>query len=94
MERNKAVWISISHASLPLAMILEDKIGEKWIGIWSSHVGASLLLAGSCGFYIGFAWQLACGTDGNGLWMGQSHMHEQSNTLELETRRQQRIAPV
>jgi hypothetical protein len=41
------------------------------------HVGASLLLAASCGFYIAFAWQLACGN--REQWVmdgGQFHMQE------------------
>ena len=65
---------------------MEDKIGERWIGMLVFPcVGASLLLAASCVFFnIGFTWQLARGS--SGLWMGQQlHMHEQKAT---RTRRQ------
>jgi hypothetical protein len=59
-------------------------LGRDGLGCWSSHVGAPLLLAASCGFYIGFiTWQLARGS--SGLWMGQLHMHEPKATPTRET---------
>lgn len=67
---------------------MEDKIGERWIGMLVFPCGCFTAFGSFMWFflyiYIGFTWQLARGS--SGLWMGQQlHMHEQKAT---PTRRQ------
>ena len=51
----------------------------KWVGIvLVFHVHGCSLAFGSYMWFlyiIGFVWQLACGTESNGLWMGAGRFH-------------------
>lgn len=57
-------------------------MGKDGLGCWSSHVGASLLLAASCGFYILVLLGSLLLVEAADYGWGQLHMHEQkaSNT--------------
>jgi hypothetical protein len=79
------------------------RIRQVWVGMLVFHVGASLLLSASCGFYIGLLLEACLWTEHSRTmdyygWAWASytdiHMHGMVKQHHGNAKREQRAAPV